>query len=125
MMKNARTLFVRTALAVAAVTLIVCGCSSSGGSDLASLDGDWQNSASQQKVVIQLSGDSPSISIGDDIIPVSIKKAEGDMFLLHTTDKATNGQDWKLTRIWDDRGVSFSLKFQHGKATDQLKRLGS
>ena len=41
-MKNARTLFIRTALAVAAVALIVCGCSSSGGGDLASLDGDWQ-----------------------------------------------------------------------------------
>ncbi len=124
-MKNARTLFIRTALAVAAVTLIVCGCSSSGGGDLASLDGDWQNSASQQKVVIQLSGDSPSISIDQEIVPVSIKKAEGDVFVLQTTDKAKAGQDWKLTRVWDDRGVSFSLKFKHGKTTDQLTRLGS
>jgi hypothetical protein len=109
-------------LLIAALWMMVSGCGASGGSDLADLDGNWENPVNKEKVVIQLSGEKKSIAIGDAELPVSVKKIEGDTVLLHVSDQNLGEQDWKVVKIWDDRGVSFSLKFKHGDATDKLVR---
>lgn len=103
--------------------LAFTGCGASGASDLAALDGEWEN-PDHGKVVFQLSGKNPSIGLQGATLPVSIKKAEGDVLILHVSNKERGDQDWKLTKVWDDNGVNFTLKFQHGDVAEPLTRLG-
>jgi hypothetical protein len=110
-------------LVVAAVVLAVIGCSSSGKSDLASLNGAWQNPSKQEKVVFNLNGKSNTVVIGDKTLPVTIKPVEADSFILHVSDAASGGKEWKLVRIWSDNGETFALRFEHDGQTDNLERV--
>jgi hypothetical protein len=110
-------------LACFAFVLIFIGCGSSGESDLANLNGTWQNPSNQQKVIIKVSGDQKTIAIGDKTLPVTIKKIEEDTFMVHVSDKALGEKDWRLVRVWDDNGKSFTIKLEREGAVDNLTRM--
>ena len=113
--------FVR--LACFTLLLIFVGCGSSGDSDWANLNGTWQNPANQQKVVIKMTGDPKTIAIGDKTLPITVKKVEEDTFMVHVSDKALGDKDWKLVRVWDDNGKSFTIKLEREGAVDNLTRM--
>ncbi|MCK7503051.1 MAG: hypothetical protein MZV70_02405 [Desulfobacterales bacterium] len=70
-----------------ALIAIFVGCSTSGDSEFANLDGTWQNQLNQQKLVLKMSGDLKTIAIGDKALPVTIKKVQPDTFMIHVSDK--------------------------------------
>ena len=110
-------------LACFALILMFAGCGSSGDSDLANLNGTWQNPANQQKVIIKMSGDQKTIAIGDKTLPVTIKKVEEDTFMVHVTDTTLGEKDWKLVRVWDDNGKSFTIKLERSGTVANLTRM--
>lgn len=113
--------FVR--LACFALIVIFVGCSTSGTSDFANLDGTWQNPLNQQKVVLKISGDQKTIVIGDKTLPVTIKKIQTDKFMVHVSDKTLGEKDWALVRVWDDNGKSFTIKLEREGVVDSFSRV--
>ena len=113
--------FVR--LACFALIAIFVGCSTSGDSEFANLDGTWQNPLNQQKLVLKMSGDQKTIAIGDKTLPVTIKKVRPDTFMIHISDKTLGEKDWSLARVWDDNGKSFTIKMDHDGTVDNLTRM--
>jgi hypothetical protein len=109
--------------AIAVVILIVVGCGASGGSDMANLNGIWQDPSNQQKIVINLDGEKKTIIIEDKTLPLTIKPAEADRFIFRVSDTASGEKDWKISRVWDDNGKSFTLKFEHDGQTENLERV--
>ncbi|MFO7665031.1 MAG: hypothetical protein R6V76_00225 [Desulfobacterales bacterium] len=110
-------------LACFALILIFVGCSTSIDSDYANLDGTWQNPLNNQKVIIKISGDHKTITIGDKTLPVSIKKVDVDIFTVHVSDKTLGEKDWSLWRVWDDIGKSFTIKLEHDGTVDSLTHI--
>lgn len=106
-----------------ALLAIFVGCATSGDSDFANLDGDWQNPLNQQKLVIKTSGGQKTITIGDKTLPVTIKKIRPDAFMVHVSDETLGGKDWNLARVWDDNGKSFIIKLEHDGTVDNLTRM--
>jgi hypothetical protein len=100
----------------------VSGCSDSGGTDVVNLNGTWQ-SPSQQKVVISLTGERKVVSIGDKTLPVAIKSVAADTCVLTVSDTAAGEKALRLSRVWDDNGKSFTLKFEYDGRTENLERV--
>jgi hypothetical protein len=110
--------------AFAVMILAVMGCGASeGGHDTANLDGTWQNPSNQEKVVIHVTGDNKTISISDKTLPFTIKPAEADRFIFQVSDTGSAKKDWMVSRVWDDTGKSFTLKFEHDGQTENLERV--
>jgi hypothetical protein len=101
----------------------VIGCGDSGKSDLANFSGAWQNPSNAQKISINFSGDIKTIAIDGKTLPVTIKKNEADRYSLHVSDPALGEKEWKIYRIWDDNGSSFTLRFEHDGKTEDLSRV--
>jgi hypothetical protein len=110
-----------TAIAVMILAVVGCGASA-GGHDIANLGGTWQNLSNQEKVVINVAGEKKTISIADKTLPLTVKPVEADRFIFHVSDAASGDKDWKIYRVWDDTGNSFTLKFEHDGQTDNLER---
>lgn len=106
------------------VVLVVVGCgASAGGHDIANLNGTWQNPSNKEKIVINVSGEKKTISLADKTLPLTVKPAEADRFIFHVSDSASGEKDWKVFRVWDDSGKSFTLKFEHDGQTENLERV--
>jgi hypothetical protein len=101
----------------------IIGCGDSGKSDVANFNGAWQNPVNQQKVVLNLNGDRKTIAIDGKTLPVSIKKSEADRYSLNVSDPALGEKEWKLYRIWDDNGSTFTLRLEHDGKTEDLSRV--
>jgi len=111
-----------TAIVVMILAVVGCGASA-GGHDIANLGGTWQNLSNKEKVVINVAGEKKTISIADKTLPLTVKPAEADRFILRVSDTASGEKDWKVYRVWDDTGKSFTLKFEHDGQTDSLERV--
>ena len=111
-----------TAIAVMILAVVGCGATA-GGHDISNLGGTWQNLSNQEKVVINVTGEKKTISISDKTLPLTIKPAEADRFIFRVSDAASGEKDWKIFRVWDDTGKSFTLKFEHDGQTDNLERV--
>jgi len=111
-----------TAIAVMILAVVGCGATA-GGHDFSNLGGTWQNLSNQEKVVINVTGEKKTISISDKTLPLTIKPAEADRFIFRVSDAASGEKDWKIFRVWDDTGKSFTLKFEHDGQTDNLERV--
>jgi hypothetical protein len=109
-------------LALVALVFGIIGCGDSGKSDVANFSGAWQNPANQQKIVINFNGDSKTIVIDGKTLPVTIKKTEADRYSLSVSDPAGGHKEWKLSRVWDDNGSTFTLKFEYDGKTEELNR---
>lgn len=102
--------------------LLVFGCSQ-GGEKLAEVDGVWQSDAGQQELSIHLNGDAKSITYGGDSVPVKVKKVEADHIILEAGKTAGGAvSEWKLTKVWNDNGSSFSLRLIHGDKVERFER---
>jgi len=101
----------------------IIGCGNSGKSDVANFSGAWQNPSNHQKVLLNLSGDSKTIAIDGKTLPVTIKKNEADRYSLNVSDPTLGEKEWKIFRIWDDNGSTFTLRFEHDGKTEDLNRV--
>jgi hypothetical protein len=101
----------------------IISCGDSGKSDLANFSGAWQNPSNAQKISLNFSGDSKTIAIDGKTLPVTIKKSEADRYSLHVSDPALGEKEWKIFRIWDDNGSTFTLRFEHDGKTEDLNRV--
>lgn len=110
-------------LIVVALTLLVSGCSDSGGNDLSNLSGTWQNPSTNQKISINLSNDKTTIILGDKTLSVTMKPLTSDSYSLRVSDASLGEKEWKLSRVWDDNGKSFTLKFEHDGKTEIFDRV--
>ena len=110
-------------LIVVALALLVLGCGDSGGNDLSNLSGTWQNPATKQKLSINLSNDKTTIVIGDKTLSGTMKPLTSDSYSLRVSDASLGEKEWKLSRVWDDTGKSFMLKFEHDGETENLERV--
>ena len=109
-------------LAIISLVFGIIGCGDSGKSDVANFSGAWQNPSNHQKVVLNFNGDSKTIAIDGKTLPVTIKKSEADRYSLSVSDPASGAKEWKLFRIWDDNGSTFTLRFEHDGKTEELNR---
>jgi hypothetical protein len=109
-------------LAIISLVLGITGCGDSGKSDVANFSGAWQNPSNHQKIVINFNGDSKTISIDGQTLPVTVKKTEADRYSLSVSDPASGQKEWKLSRIWDDNGSTFTLRFERDGKTEDLNR---
>jgi|WetSurMetagenome_2_1015567.scaffolds.fasta_scaffold864328_1 hypothetical protein len=110
--------------AIAMMILVVVGCgASAGGHDIANLGGTWQNMSNQEKVVINVASETKTISIADKTLPLTVKPAEADRFIFRVSDAATGEKDWRVFRVWDDTGKSFSLEIDHDGKKENLERV--
>ena len=110
-------------LIVVAVALSVSGCGNSGGSDMSNLTGTWQNQSTKQKLSINLSSDKTTIVVGDKTLLVTMKPITSDSYNLRFSDPSSGEKEWKLSRVWDDNGKSFTLKFEHDGVTENFERV--
>jgi len=110
-------------LIVVAVALFISGCSDSGGNDMSNLSGAWQDPSTKQKVQIDFSNNKTTITLGDAILPVTITPLTSDSYTVRVSDKSLGEKEWKLSRVWDDKRKTFTLKFEHDSATDNLERV--
>ena len=111
------------ALAIISLIFGIIGCGDSAKSDVVNLSGAWQNPSNNQKVVINLNGDSKTIAFDGKTLPFTIKKNEADRYSLHVSDPALGEKEWKIFRIWDDNGSTFTLRFEHDGKTENLNRV--
>jgi hypothetical protein len=111
------------AMVILSLIFGIIGCGDSGKSDVANFSGAWQSPSNHQKVLLNLSGDSKTIAIDGKTLPVTIKKNEADRYSLHVSDPALGEKEWKIFRIWDDNGSSFTLRFEHDGKTEDLNRV--
>jgi hypothetical protein len=110
-------------LAIAAVILVLGGCGASeGGHDIANLGGTWQNPANHEKVVINVTGEKKTITMADKTMPLNVKPAQADRFIFEVSDSASGEKEWKVFRVWDDEGKSFTLEIDHDGKKDKLER---
>jgi hypothetical protein len=112
-------------LAILSLVLGIIGCGDSGKSDVANFSGAWQNPSNHQKIVINFNGETKTISIDGQTLPVAVKKTEADRYSLSVSDPASGQKEWKLSRIWDDNGSTFTLRFEHDGKTEDLNRATS
>jgi len=110
-------------LIVVAVALMVSGCGDSGGNDMSNLSGAWQNPSTKEKVTINFSSDKTTIVVGDKTLSVTMKPLTSDNYSLRVSDASLGEKEWKLSRVWDDTGKSFVLKFEHDGETENLERV--
>jgi len=110
-------------LIVVAVALFVSGCGDSGGKDMSNLSGAWQNPSTKQKLSINLSSDKTTIILGDKTLSVTIKPLTSDSYSLLVSDASLGEKEWELSRVWDDNGKSFTLKFEHDGQTETFERV--
>lgn len=111
------------AMVILSLIFGIIGCGDSGKSDVANISGAWQNPSNLQKVLLNLSGDSKTIAIDGKTLPVTIKKNEADRYSLNVSDPALGEKEWKIFRIWDDNGSTFTLRFEHDGKTEDLNRV--
>ncbi len=107
----------------AAVALFISGCGDSGGSDMSNLSGAWQDPSTKQKFQIDFSNNKTIITFGDAILPATIKPLTSDSYSVRVSDKGSGEKEWKLSRVWDDKKKSFTLKLEHDSATSNLERV--
>ena len=110
-------------LIVVAVAFFISGCSDSGGSDFSILSGTWQNPSTKQKVSIDFSNNKTTITIGETILSATIKPLTSDSYAVHVSDKGLGEKEWKLSRVRDANGKSFTLNFERDGATENLERV--
>ena len=110
-------------LIMAVFALSFLGCGDSGGNDLSNLSGTWQNPATKQKLSINLSSDKTTIILGDKTLSVKMTPLTSDSYTLRVSDNSLGEKEWKLSRVWDDTGKSFMLKFEHDGETENLERV--
>lgn len=110
-------------LIVGALALLVSGCGDSGGNDLSNLSGTWQNPSTKKKLSINLSSDKTTIVLGDKTFSVTMKPFTSDSYSLRVSDARLGEKEWKLSRVWDDTGKSFALKFEHDGETETFERV--
>jgi hypothetical protein len=108
---------------IAVMIWVVVGCgASAGGHDIANLDGTWQNVSNQQKVVINVTGEKKTITIADKTLPLTVKPAQADRFIFQVSDNGSGEKEWKVFRVWDDTGKSFTLEIDHDGKKEKLER---
>jgi len=110
-------------LAIIALIFGIIGCGDSGKSDVANFSGAWQNPSNLQKVVLNLNGDSKTIAIDGKTLPITIKKNEADRYSLHVSDPVLGEKEWKIFRIWDDNGSTFTLRLERDGQAEDLNRV--
>ncbi|MGE5255317.1 MAG: hypothetical protein ACM3KE_01530 [Hyphomicrobiales bacterium] len=110
-------------LIVVVAALFITGCGGSDGIDMSNLSGAWQNPSTKQRVSINFSNDKTTIVIGDKTLPVTMKPLTSDSYTLRVSDANLGEKEWKLSRVWDDNGKSFTLKFEHDGETENLERV--
>lgn len=110
-------------LVVAALALLLSGCGDSGGNDLSNLSGTWQNPSTKEKLSINLSSDKTTIVLGEKTLTVTMKPLTSDSYSLRVSDASSGEKEWKLSRVWDDNGKSFTVKFEHDGQTETFERL--
>jgi len=110
-------------LIMAVFALSFLGCGDSGGNDLSNLSGTWQNPATKQKLSINLSSDKTTIVVGDKTLSVKMTPLTSDSYTLRVSDNSLGEKEWKLSRVWDDTGKSFALKFEHDGETETFERV--
>ena len=108
---------------VVALSLWVSGCGDSGGNDLSNLTGAWQNPSTKQKLSINHSSDKTTIVVGDKTFTVTMKPLTSDSYSLRGSDASLGEKEWKISRVWDDNGKSFTLKFEHDGETESFERV--
>jgi hypothetical protein len=110
-------------LSVVALALLVSGCGDPGGNDLSNLSGTWQNLSTKEKLSINLSSDKTTIVVGDKTFSVTMKPLTSDSYSLRVQDASLGEKEWKLSRVWDDNGKSFTLKFERDGETETFERV--
>ena len=110
-------------LIMAVFALSFLGCGDSGGNDLSNLSGTWQNPATKQKLSINLSSDKTTIVVGDKTLSVKMTPLTADSYSLRVSDVSLGEKEWKISRVWDDNGKSFTLKFEHDGETETFERV--
>jgi hypothetical protein len=74
-------------------------------------------------VSINFSNDKTSIVLGDKTLSVTMKPLTSDSYSLRVSDASVGEKEWKLSRVWDDNGKSFTLRFEHDGETENLERV--
>jgi hypothetical protein len=110
-------------LVMVSLILGVVGCGDSGKSDVAKFSGAWQNPLNHQKVVLNFSGENKTIVIDGKTLPITIKQYEVDRYTVQVSDPALGEKEWKIFRIWDDNGGTFSLQFERDGKAEELDRV--
>lgn len=110
-------------LIVVVVALFVSGCGSSGGNDVSNLSGAWQNPTTKNKLSINFSSDKTTLVIGDKTLSVTMKPLTPDSYSIDVLDTSLGAKGWKLSRVWDDTGKSFMLKFEHDDKSENFERV--
>lgn len=110
-------------LIVVVVALFVSGCGSSGGNDVSNLSGAWQNPTTKNKLSINFSSDKTTLVIGDKTLSVTMKPLTPDSYSIDVLDTSLGAKGWKLSRVWDDAGKSFMLKFEHDDKSENFERV--
>ncbi len=109
-MNQRMMLFMNLFLIVAlSLTTLSCGNSSAGGNKLADLSGVWKGKECDCEIVIDLANETKSMTIEDQKLAVSVKEFVDDKISLNVDDGSGKIDEWKLFRVWDDNGSTFSL----------------
>jgi hypothetical protein len=110
-------------LIMVSLILGVVGCGNSGKAGAESFNGAWQNPSNQQKIVLNLNGEKQTILVDGQTLPITIKEYETDRYSFRISDPASGDKEWKVFRIWDDNGSSFSMKLERDGKTELLDRV--
>lgn len=110
-------------LIMVSLILGVVGCGDSGKSGVASFNGVWQNPSNHLKIELNLNGEKQTILVDGKTLPIQIKEYEVDRYSFLISDPASGDKEWKVFRIWDDNGSSFSMKLERDGKTEVLDRV--
>ena len=110
-------------VAVAALSLMFAGC---GGQDniLSEMTGTWKSNQGSNPIKINLSGNPKTVEIGDNTVPVTIKKVDEGSYTVTVDAKPANGKTlvWSFREVWNDNGSAFTIRFDHDGEEETLTR---
>jgi hypothetical protein len=61
--------------------------------------------------------------VGDQTLSVAMKPLTSDSYAVRVLGASAGEKEWKLSRVWDDNGKSFTLKFEYDGKTETFERV--
>ncbi len=110
-------------IVVSSLGLMFAGC---GGQDniLSEMTGTWKSDKGDTPVKINLSGTQKTVEIGDNTVPVTVKKVDEGSYTVVLDARPANGKTlkWSFREVWNDNGSAFTIKFDHDGKEETLSR---
>ena len=91
---------------------------------MSEMTGTWKSDMNSNLIRINLSGNQKTIEIGDNTVPVTVKKVDEGAYNVKVDAKTANGKisAWSFRQVWDNNGSEFSIKFNHDGKEETLTR---